>query len=869
MIARLFRKIIALLRRGRLDRDLAEEMETHRKMLEEALKQAHGRATAAKLMGNVTLAREQSREMWTFRQLEWITQDSRHALRGLRHSPVFTVIAIASLALGIGANTAIFSFVNAILLRRLPIPHPERLVTFALVDHGERGGVVLRMQNVNDIAKQATTLDGMFGWFTRQVSFSIGDSARWVNGEIVTGQYFQTLQVQPAVGRLFDDDDVRNAIGSPVCVLSYSFWQREFNGDSGVVGRNILLNGHSYRVLGVTARGFTGAAVEQRFDIVVPATRIADFMPAFDSDRLSRLSWMAPMARLKPGVSRSQAAKEIERASPDWRKRHLVLEDGSQGFNRMRSSFGQPALALMAVAALVLLVACANLANLLLARSQARAQEFAVRLSIGASRARLIRQLLVESLILALGGGATGIALAFWISRSLIAFLNANRSSVYAIHLEPDVRVLAFAIVLSLATAILFGWAPAWQATQPDLLPGLKQEPGASGPVRRVLLRRSLVVLQIALSVVIVFAAGLLTRTLRSLATVDVGFQPNHVIKMNVDPAADGHSAADASAIFDEILRRARELPDVKAASLSANPPFGSMALSSSIKVPGLASEPVVYFDSISPHYFETVGQGLLRGRDFDQRDGKTSTRVAIVNEKVARHYFPGRDPIGEKFREGQGGGDIEIVGVVRDASEGSVRLGPLETVYLPEKQGQTSGLTLLARTADDPQRVIPSLLGIVQRIDRRMPVYSVHTMDIDIQAGYSGERILGFLSTLFAALATLLAGIGLYGMLAYAVARRTREIGIRFAVGAQRRDVAGLFASESLALVLAGLAIGVPVALVAARALGSLLFGVAASDPLTLVASAAMLALAAVLATSIPLWQAARLEPMVALRHE
>jgi hypothetical protein len=336
MIARLFRKIAALVWRSRLDRELAEEMETHRAMLEQGLQQTHDRPTTANLMGNVTLAREESREIWTFRQLEWIAQDSRHALRGLRRSPVFTVMAIASLALGIGANTAIFSFVNALLLKRLPVPHPERLVTLLVVDHGERGGVVWRMQDVDALAKKATTLHGLFGWFSQPVSFSAGDSARWIVGEMVTGQYFQTLQVQPAVGRLLGDDDVRNATGNPVCVLSYTFWRREFNGDPGVVGRNVILNGHAYRVLGVTMRGFTGAALEQRLDVVVPATRIVDFMPAFGGDWLSRLSWMAPMARLKPGVSRDQAASRPIGANASWfwmtaARALAVCEDRSAG----------------------------------------------------------------------------------------------------------------------------------------------------------------------------------------------------------------------------------------------------------------------------------------------------------------------------------------------------------------------------------------------------------------------------------------------------------------------------------------------------------------------------------------------------------
>jgi predicted permease len=869
--ARSLRKILALARRSHLDRELAEEMETHRILLE------RDGGNSSLLMGNITLAREDSRDMWTFQKLEWILQDTRHAWRGLRRSPAFTAIAIASLALGIGANTAIFSFVNAILLKRLPVPEAERLVTFAETRGGEHSGFVWSMPTVDEFAKRASSFDGMFGWFAKPVSFSTGDTAQWVMGELVTGQYFRTLQVKPAVGRLLNEDDVRNAKGNPVCVLSYGFWQREFAGDPGVVGRNVFLNAHAYRVLGVTARGFYGAVLQRRFDVAVPATRVGDFMPAFAGvDWLNKLSWMIPMARLKPGVSRVQAEKETERLAPDWRNRRVSLEDGSQGINPMRSDFGRPLLALMAVVALVLLVACANLANLLLARAQARAKEFAVRLSIGASRARLIRQLLMESLLLAVGGGLAGVMLALWINSTLVAFMNTGQSASMAIHVAPDARVLAFSILLSFATAILFGLLPAWQAAQPSLLPGLKQDSAASGFTSRVVIRRSLVVIQIALSLVIVFGAGLLTRTLRTLTTVDLGFQPDRVIALNVDPANSGHSSAEVSTILDELLRRARDLTGVKAASLAATPPSSSMGLSMSVSVPGFvakesSSEVIAYFNFISPRYFDTLGQALLRGRDLNDRDNKNGRRVAVVNEKFARHYFSGREPVGGKLV--LGGANVEIVGVVADARDQSARKGPEETVYLPEKQAQTSGLTLLVRTAvrsgNDTQRIIPSLLGIVQSIDPRMPVFSIHTLDMDVEAGLTTERILGYLSTLFAALATLLAGIGLYGVLAYSIARRTREIGIRFAIGAQKRDVASLFARESLILVLAGLAIGAPVALVSAHALRSLLFGVGAADPLTLIVSVIVLALAALLATSIPLWRAARVNPIIALRWE
>ena len=810
----------------------------------------------------------------------------KFALRTLRKSPVFTAVALMSLALGIGANTAIFSFVNAILLKHLPVPQSERLVTFARSFRGAPSSSVWTMTTVEELAKRDPALSGVFGWFAKPVNFSTRDTSQWVIAELVTGQYFETLQVKPALGRLFTDEDVRGATANPVCVLSYGLWQREFAGDHNVIGQSVSLNGHTYRVLGVTERGFFGAQLQRRADLQIPATRVGDFMPAFGGgtgvDWLKTLSWLTPMARLKPGITRiaaqDQTIRLLRQIEIESDKGHapphqedLHLEDGSQGLYGMRAKFGQPVLVLMAVVALVLLVACANLANLLLARAQARAREFALRLSIGASRGNLILQLSMETLLLALCGGVAGLLLSFWVARTLMSFLNAGRSAVSALHISPDADVLAFSIALSFLTAILFGLVPALQATRPELLPSLKQDSAGSGPLRRILLRRALVVTQIAISLVVIFAAGLLTRSLRKLETIDLGFKPDQVIAMNVDPAANGHSSVESSRILDDLLQRTRALPGVSAASLTAKTPGSSMAIALSIQVPGYtpkqADDQVVPFNFVSPAYFQTVGQPLLRGRDFADRDDKNSPRVAVVNEKFVRHYFAGQDPIGRKFH--QGGGDIEIAGIVADARDSGARTAPEETVYVPEKQGQTSGMTLLVRTGSDPKEIIPSLLAIVRSVDRRMPVYSVHTLDTEIEAGMSSERILGYLSAMFAALAVLLAGIGLYGVLAYSVTRRTREIGVRFAIGAQRRDVARLFARESLELLLLGLLFGAPLALISVNLLKSLLFGITAGDPLTLLLSVGALLMAAFLAVALPVWRAARVDPTTALRYE
>jgi predicted permease len=815
-----------------------------------------------------------------------IWHDIRFALRGLRKTPAFTLVAIGSLALGIGANTAIFSFVNAILLKHLPVPEPDRLVTVNRVRGAQPPGTVFKMETVEALAKRNTVFDGFFGSFETTASIVAADSPQWAMLELVTGEYYRALQVKPALGRLMTEADVRSAAANPVCVLNYRTWQERFGGDPSILSRSVLLNSHPYRVIGVTERGFAGIDLQHHVDLQVPVTRIADIMPSFAKgvgiDWMKGLSWLRPMARLKHGISRAEAQDklnvlmdDIEHETPGGREEsersNLRLLDASQGFSSTRSSFGKPALVLMAVVGIVLLAACANLASLLLARASARNKEFAVRISLGGSRARLIRQLMMESLLLACAGGICGFALSSWISSTLLRYLNTGVLSARALSVSPDNSVFAFAVTLSLATALLFGFVPAWHATRVELVSGLKEERGNSGRATPVLFRKVLVVAQIALSLVVVFGAALLTRSLRSLQTVDLGFEPEKIITVAIDPATSGHSSADSARIYDELLRRAREVPGVTAASSALTAPLSNSGLSVSVDVPGYIKKPsekmiIVDLDAVSPDYFATLGVQRLLGRDFSASDTMHRARVAILNERFVKRYYGGRNPVGTHLKEGDS--DLEIIGVVADSRYGP-RSEPKPVLYLAAAQTQTSGLKLIVRTNVPPQQIIASLRALVSSIDPKMPIYAIQTLETQLQSGMSTERMLSYLSTLFAILASLLAAIGLYGVVSYGVTRRTREIGIRFAVGAQRTHVAQLFLREAILLIAVGLVAGLPLAWISSRLLASLLYGVRSTETQMLVASIIVLLVAAFLAIATPLWRATRIQPIEALRHE
>ncbi|HVA18282.1 MAG TPA: ABC transporter permease [Candidatus Dormibacteraeota bacterium] len=832
-----------------------------------------------------------------------LLQDIRYGLRMLAKSPAFTAIAILTLALGIGANTAIFSFTDQVLLRNLPVPHPEQLVVLRSPgpNHGRTSSdgdsaAVFSYPMYKELRDRSSVFSGLLTCFAIDVNVSGHGQMQSARGELVSGNFFQTLEVQPALGRVFTGSDETAPGANPVAVLSYGYWTRQFGADPSILNAPLTVNGTALTVIGVARKGFYGVQVGATPDIFVPITMHAQMSPEDGLSLDTRTDhWLAILGRLKPGIGRKRAeaalqpiyvplleedAKLLKLSGNHYKQflaKPLQLTDGSGGRQILQQSAEEPLLVLMGMVGLVLLIACANLASLLVARGEARQREIAVRLALGAGRGRLVRQLLTESLLIGVAGGAAGIALASW---CLNAMMGAIPSDVGMTGLQGglDLRVLWFAAAATLLTSILFGLAPAMRATRVNLQSTLKDQGSSVSEGRsNIQMRKILIVAQVALTAVLLAGAGLLARTLVNLEHTNLGVHTENILQFSVEPDLNGDSAAQTVALSDRARQQFAALPGVRSASASWMPIFADDDSSFNITPEGYAMHPDedtnVQYDYVGPNYFSTMGIPLIAGREFTEADTAKSQKVIIINEKLARRFFAGRNPMGLHIAQGAGNKvhpDMEIIGVVADSKWD----GPRDTIqpflYEPYAQNPLLGVLMFyVRTERDPAQMAATLHATMEQLDPNLPVNNMRTLTAQIDDEMFNDRLVAVLSISLALLAALLAALGLYGVLSYVVARRTREIGIRMALGGQRADILRLVLGQGAQLTVIGGVVGIVAALVLARLMSSLLFGVSANDPLTFVAVAALLAIVSGAACYIPARRAVRVDPIVALRYE
>jgi len=835
-------------------------------------------------------------------------QDVRYGLRMLGKSRAFTAIAILTLALGIGANTAIFSFTDQVLLRTLPVPNPEQLVvlrspgrvhgrTWSDIDGGAQAFSYPLYKDLREnLRERAPVFSGLLACFPVDVNIAGHGSTQSAYGELVSGNFFETLEVRPALGRVFADGDETAPGGNPVAVLSYGYWSRQFGSDPSILNQSLIVNGTPLTVVGVARAGFDGVQIGATPDIFIPITMKAKISP---DDRLSLTErndhWIAILGRLKPDITRARAqaalepiyapilksdAKLLKLSGNDLKQflaRPLQLVSGSHGRRVLQRDAKQPLLVLMGMVGLVLLVACANLAGLLVARGEARQREIAVRLALGAGRWRLVRQLLTESLLIGVAGGAAGLAVASWCLTTMVGAIPAG-IGMTGIGSGLDPRVLWFALALTVLTSVLFGLAPAMRATRVNLQTTLKdQGSSVSGSRSNVELRKILIIAQVALTAVLLAGAGLFARTLVNLEQANLGVSTGHVLQFTVEPGLNGESPTQTIAFADNARRAIAATPGVRSVSASFVAIFSNSDSSSNITPEGYAMHPNedtnVTTNAVGPEYFSTLGIPLLAGREFTEADTAKSPKVVIINEMLARRFFAGRNPIGLHIAYGAGTSvhpDMEIVGVVKDSKWDNPRSAITPFLYQPYSQfPQLSFLTFYVRTERDPAQMAATLHGVVERLDPNLPVKDMRTLAAQVDETMFNDRLVAVLSVSLALVAALLAALGLYGVLACVVARRTREIGIRMSLGAQRGDVMRLVLGQGAKLALIGIVIGIAIAFGLARLLTSLLYGVSASDPLAFAAVVVLLAFVAAAACYIPARRATRVSPIVALRYE
>jgi len=891
-----------------------------RENLEAGMPPEEAHYAALRRFGNVTLAQERSREMWQWNTMETLWQDVCYGLRMLRKSPAFTIVAVITLALGIGANSAIFNVLDAVLLRLLPVKAPDQLVVLTDPDaHGREYGAEGRdrsllgfsefeyLRDHNDVFSGVFASDSEAPKLEVSVSNSssgLAEGPESARVQLVSGDYFSVLGVRATVGRTFTHEVDRARGGSPVAVISYPFWKERFNLDPAALGKTIRIHQTTFEVIGVAPPGFFGTTVGEEPDIWVPLMMQDAVYPG--RDLLAPIQalgnnyiWLQVMARLKPGViiQQSKAALNVafqaflvdtlgsrgtEQERRGFLNQQINPQPGSRGSSSVHETFANPLKVLMGIVAFVLLIACANVANLLLARGAARQKEFAVRLAVGAGRSRLVRQLLTESLVLAIFGAVIGAILAHWVDALLLGKVAGTSLGPESIQLNlgVDARTLGFTAIVAILTTVLFGVIPALRVTSLDASPVLKSASGAgTGGTSHHFLStgRFLVVAQVAISMILLVAAGLFVHSLARLSEVNLGYIRDRLLSFRLDTAPAGYKGAALIRMEEDLLARISTIPGVRSATLSSNGLFQGSESADPIAVEGYtpnSSEEIhSRFDHIGPGYFSTVGIPLLRGREIGPQDSVVGPRAAVINQAFAREFFPNTDPLGKHVRDTFPGNpsEMQVVGVVADAKSNSLREPARPRIFAPifNPVWENTAVSYEIRTAGGAESLGNALRKAVQETNPALPQIEIATMSGLVDRSLGTDRLIAMLSSCFGALALLLASIGLYGVMSYAVARRTNEIGIRMALGARRGNVLGLVLGHGSRLALLGVAIGIVGALGLTRFLSSLLFGVKPADPLTFLIVSLVLAGVALLASYLPARRATKVDPMVALRYE